>query len=607
MGNRLMMTDSHGTTNYEYDELNRLLNVLNPDCQTVGYMYDAVGNRVWITYPDDKRTSYAYDANNRLIGVTDWDDHITSYAYDTNGNLIGMTYPNEMETEYIYDEDNRLIELINKNEIQVVSSFEYTMDAVGNRLRVNETFLGRFECDDLEFEEAQPLTTIYEYDKLYRLTKVGYPFDETVSYNYDSMGNRISMTATIDGIDSTVDYIYDAADRLLQSGSITFAYDNNGNLIEKSENPGRVMSYSYDGANRLIGISTLFGSQRDLYNFEYDGDGNRIGKTIMHGKSTQSIEYVLDVNSVLPQVLTESDKKGTTIHTYGLDLISMTDPQRGEFYYHHDGLGSVRSLSDSKESIKTIYLYDAFGQLRKEMGHVDNDFLFTGEQMDDETGLIYLRARYYDPSVGRFITRDPILGNGYIPSTLNRYVYVGNNPINFIDPQGLCAEDGKTVKNIVDLSSGLALGELGIHEWVFIAAKNRPFGQSLKPFYETRKNLRFASDAMIGINVVINGAEELQERGITGQKLWDSTASSHSNLIWAIDTDSTILSEALLDGFTSVTAVSYNTLLSPAIVVDELLGGKSSVKTSGEEIENWVERKSITKDLSTILYYYGWY
>jgi RHS repeat-associated protein len=437
IGNRLTMASSLGTTSYEYDKLNRLLSVLNPDGQKVGYTYDAVGNRIKLTYPDGKMTSYSYDIINRLIGATDWEGHTTSYAYDANGNLISMSYPNGMKTEYSYDGDDRLVKLINKNETRVISSFEYTLDSVGNRLRVDEQFLGRFESEDMEFEGAQPLTTTYEYDNLYRLTKVNYPFNRSTGYSYDSMGNRISMITTINGTDSTIDYTYDAADRLLQSGNIIYSYDNNGNLIEKRENAGQVMSYSYDGANRLKSISTLYGTQRDLYNFGYDGDGSRISKTIIHGKSEQTTEYVLDVNSVLPQVLTESNNKDTAYYTYGTDLISMADPKRGEFYYHQDGLGSVRSLSDSKESVKTLYLYDAFGQIQKEVGHVDNDFLFTGEQVDDETGLIYLRARYYDPSIGRFITKDPFTGFFSNTQSLNRYPYVQNNPSNLVDPAGL--------------------------------------------------------------------------------------------------------------------------------------------------------------------------
>ena len=436
-GNRLTMIDSHGTTNYQYDNLNRLISVINPDSQTVGYMYDAVGNRIQITYPDGKTITYGYDANNRLTGVTDWDGHFTGYSYDANSNLIGMTYPNSMSTEYLYDENNQLIELINENATQVISSFEYTLDAAGNRLSVDEWFSDRFES---ESGIPQVLTTSYEYDDLYRLTQVNYPFEETVSYNYDPMGNRISMITTVDGIDTTINYVYDASNRLLQSGGTTYDYDNNGNMIIKTENPGRITSYNYDGANRLISLSTIFDvSQREVFNFEYDGDGNRLSKSTINGKRTQSSKYLWDVNTILPQVLTESDEKGTTVYALGLDLISMTDPKRVEFYYHHDGLGSVRSLSDSKESIKTIYSYDAFGQMRKEMGHVDNDFRFTGEQMDDETGLIYLRARYYDPSTGRFINKDPFTGFISNTQSLNRYSYVRNNPVNLIDRTGLTA------------------------------------------------------------------------------------------------------------------------------------------------------------------------
>lgn len=436
-GNRLMMVDSHGTTNYQYDDLNRLINVINPDSQIVGYVYDAVSNRIQLTYPDGKAMTYGYDANNRLTGATDWDGHITGYSYDVNSNLIGLTYPNGMSTEYLYDENNQLIELINEDTTQVVSSFEYTLDAVGNRQSVAEWFSERY---DDESGISQVLTTSYEYDDLYRLTQVNYPFEETVNYNYDPMGNRISMITTIDETDKIINYVYDASDRLLQSGGTTYDYDNNGNMVRKTENPGQITSYNYDGTNQLISLSRIFdGSQREIYNFEYDGDGNRLSKTTINGKRTKSSDYLLDVNTNLPQVLTESDDKGTTFYAHGLDLISMTDPRGKGFYYHYDGLGSVRSMSDSKESIKTIYSYDAFGQTRKEMGHVDNDFRFTGEQMDDEAGLIYLRARYYDPGTGRFINKDPFMGIGTMTQSINRYVYTMNNPVNLIDPMGLWA------------------------------------------------------------------------------------------------------------------------------------------------------------------------
>jgi len=610
-GNRLMMADSHGTTNYQYDSLNRLVNVINPDSQTVGYMYDAVSNRIQITYPDDKTMAYGYDANNRLTGVTGWDGHITGYSYDANSNLIGMTYPNGMNTEYLYDENNQLIELINENSTQVVSSFEYTLDAVGNRVSVAEWFSDRFES---ESGIPQVLTTNYEYDNLYRLTQVNYPVDEIVSYNYDPMGNRISMTTTVDGNDTTINYVYDASDRLLQSGGITYAYDNNGNLIIKTENPGRVTSYNYDGASRLISLSTIFdGSQRDVYNFEYDGDGNRLSKTIINGKRTQSSEYLLDVNTILPQVLTESDEKDTTFYAHGLDLISMTDPRGKEFYYHYDGLGSVRSMSDSKESIKTIYFYDAFGQTRKEMGHVDNDFRFTGEQMDDETGLIYLRARYYDPGTGRFITKDPFTGFISDTQSLNRYSYVKNNPGNFIDPLGLCAKKGNNIngENIKDLADIFTdLGLKNTYRFIYIAAENRAFGTSLKPYYQTRAQIRTASDLLGVLTFYQESFYELERRGVTGNKIYNSVLEIDETFYWSLensDVATDVILDSLAKGSTSVSAAALNSVAEITLInpVTRLVGG-TPFKITGQEIsENFVE--PIGSVGGNILYKLGWY
>jgi RHS repeat-associated protein len=171
-------------------------------------------------------------------------------------------------------------------------------------------------------------------------------------------------------------------------------------------------------------------------------------KIIKDNNGTRLSKYVWDVNSGLPQVLTKSDANGTTIYDYGIDLISMTDPVKGQFYYHYDGLGSVRGMSDNSGGIKATYSYDAFGQPSLMSGSIDNDFLFAGEQMDKETGLIYLRARYYDPSIGMFITRDPFTGFASIPPSLNSYTYAYNNPVRFADPSG------KVVPLIIFVASG---------------------------------------------------------------------------------------------------------------------------------------------------------
>ena len=117
----------------------------------------------------------------------------------------------------------------------------------------------------------------------------------------------------------------------------------------------------------------------------------------------------------------------------------MADPKKGQMYYQYDGLGSVRSLTDRKGMTKGLYAYDAFGKPLITASPVDNDFQYTGEQVDDETGLIYLRSRYYDPEIGRFISRDSFAGFDTSTQSLNRYTYVQNNPVLYADPSGKVA------------------------------------------------------------------------------------------------------------------------------------------------------------------------
>jgi RHS repeat-associated protein len=180
-------------------------------------------------------------------------------------------------------------------------------------------------------------------------------------------------------------------------------------------------------------------TQTTVLRFTYDGDGNRIGKSVTRLSKTDSTQYLWDINHGLPQVLTESDGKDTALYTYGLGRISMADPRKGQMYYQYDGLGSVRGLTDRKGMTKGLYAYDAFGKPLISASLVDNDFQYTGEQVDDETGLMYLRSRYYDPEIGRFISRDSFAGFDTSTQSLNRYTYVQNNPVVYADPSGKVA------------------------------------------------------------------------------------------------------------------------------------------------------------------------
>lgn len=144
--------------------------------------------------------------------------------------------------------------------------------------------------------------------------------------------------------------------------------------------------------------------------------------------------FVYDGQNVIEEV----DATGSLMahYTYSLGIDESLAMLRGNItsYHQADGLGSVTSLSDSKGSLVSTYEYDSFGNLTTSTGTLSNPFRYTGREFDVETGFYFYRARYYAPNIGRFISEDPI---GFVGVTVNLYVYVLNNPVNFIDPYGL--------------------------------------------------------------------------------------------------------------------------------------------------------------------------
>jgi RHS repeat-associated protein len=166
--------------------------------------------------------------------------------------------------------------------------------------------------------------------------------------------------------------------------------------------------------------------------FAYNGDAVRTSKTV-DGDTT---EYVLDPLATLPVVISDTE----AVYFYGLDIIAQQQTER--LYYVHDGLGSVRQLVDATGQIETNYAYDPFG-VPLLGGDVYNPYQYTGEAWDAEVELLYLRARYYQPEVGRFITKDLWAGDYERPGTLDSYSYALNNPSNLVDPTGHNGEDGE--------------------------------------------------------------------------------------------------------------------------------------------------------------------
>jgi RHS repeat-associated protein len=407
-GNRAAMIDATGTTTYQYDSADRLVQVVKPN-GILSYAYDSANNLISLN-GGGAQVNYTYDALSRLAAVSEMSTGTTNYTYDGVGNLAAVAYPNGVSSSYAYDAKNELTTLLVGKSGGNFAGYNYAMDAAGHRLTVAE-LNGRM--------------VHYSYDRVYRLTSEsvsGAPVgpNGNVSYTYDAVGNRMQTTSTLTGIPSGV-FNYDADDRL---GGNT--YDADGDTISSGGTAN-----TYDFEDRLI--------QHGGVTLVYDGDGNRVSKTVA-GVTTK---YLVDDLSLtgFPQVISETSSDGSSrTLVYGLERISqrLAIPNSNSVtsFYTHDGHGSVRALTDPTGAITDTYDYDAFGNLTNSSGSTPNEFRFAGEQFDSDLGLYYNRARYFDPTSGRFWTMDPLEGNAQAPTSLHRYLYASADPVNRIDPSG---------------------------------------------------------------------------------------------------------------------------------------------------------------------------
>jgi len=406
VGNRATLVDSTGTTQFNYDVLNRLTSVTYPDTRVVGYGYDKVGNRTSIVYPGNLTVSYVFDAANRLISVTDWSGKLFSYGYDAASETSSLSYPNGTSASYGYDGAGRVNQITDQNGTSTFASFGYTYDGNGNR----------------KSEVATSGTSTYGYDVLNRLTSASYPGGTTIGYAYDPTGNRTTLTTN----GTPTSYSYDAGDRLQSAGSASYTWDANGRIATRTSS-GTTTTYSFDPLDRLIGLTGT-----SSVSYSYNGDGVRVGKTV----GTTTTSYLQDLQAALPLVLIETTNSQNTDYVYGKGLLEQVKPDGTRNYAHADALGSTRVLTDDNGNVVATYDYDAFGAVRSQSGTATSSFTFDGEQTDPESGLVFLRARYYEPATGRFLGKDPAPLLVSATQGVNRYTFGGNNPIRITDPTG---------------------------------------------------------------------------------------------------------------------------------------------------------------------------
>ncbi len=362
-----------------YNAYNWLASYTDGDGNTLGYTYDNLGRLTKLTYPGTplKEVNYAYDAAGRLGTVTDWAARVTTYSYDAVGRMTQLLRPNGTKQTRVYDAAGQLTQLM-----------EVAPDGV---------------------------TVIY-----------------SGTHGYDAAGQLTAETLFpgISPVIVSVTQAFDSDNRLLAHNGAATTYDADGNLLSVASGLAPA-SYIYDSRNRLTSAGGL--------TYTYDAENRRVALTDASGIT----RFAINPNASPDQVLVRTAPDGTkTFYVYGLGLLHEETGSTVR-YYHHDRRGDTVALTDGNGSVTDRASYGVYGELLSRTGTTDTPFLFNGKWgvQTDGNGLNHHRARYYHPTLRRFLNQDTVLGSISDSASMNRFAYANGNPVSLIDPFGLMAGD----------------------------------------------------------------------------------------------------------------------------------------------------------------------
>ena len=426
-----------------YDDMGRLKSRIQQKSVEEGlwitfnnqYAYSVLNQVIASASPLNRIETYTYTPNGNLQTIVT-DGKTISYEYNANGTIKQINYPNGLQTAYEYDNINRVTQMITSKGSTIINQMQYTYDENSNVIS----------------ETRNNQTTQYSYDVLDRLLQVEYP-DRTVAYEYDTIGNRTKETITTSDGTQVKEYSYNDRYQLTQivtDGEVTdtYTYREDGALATHNET-----TYEYDQWNRLSSVTT--GETTDT--FGYDTHGIRTEKN--------DIYYSVDPNQHVNLEYDTSDDSVAEIVWGHQPLVRKVG--NNWYYYIYNAHGDVIGLVNDAGTVVNNYTYDAWGNILSETETIENPIKYAGEYYDDELGMYYLRARYYDPKVGRFTSYDIQEGDIVNPLDMNRYVYCRNNPIKYIDPSG----ESLTIAGIVISGKALAILGSGIMIFAYLASE----------------------------------------------------------------------------------------------------------------------------------------
>lgn len=433
-GNLLTVSDKSGTITRTYDEMDRVSSFTDCNGNTLKYGYDELGNILSITYPGGEIVRYSYNPDGTLAEMTDGSGRKTIYGYDRQGRKIATTRPDGSVETLTYDERSNITIREDKAASgKTLQRYEYSYDEYGNITAVKETvdndYKTQKEKDEITADDKElssSVTTSMEYDAANRLIR--YNGSEV---KYDEDGNMIY--GPLDG--KMVSFKYDSRNRLIEADGVRYSYDAE-NIRISAESDEYSEQYVTD---RVCLLSRTLEIKRN------DKKNENILTT---GKSVTRLYY----GTGLVYDVTVSDNGTTADSSIKSDISNAADPDlHGDVrIYHFDHLGSTRYITDKTGKITLYFDYGTFGEF---LGAYDERFneidlseaespvryLYNGEYgvSTDSNGLLYMRQRYYNTDIKRFINRDIISGSILESQSLNRYSYVEGNPVNYLDPFGL--------------------------------------------------------------------------------------------------------------------------------------------------------------------------